>query len=350
MGLVIAGTGRHLPETVVTNADLGRVMDTNDDWIRQRTGIEERHFAADGEGASDLGAAAARRALASARLAPEDLDYIIMATMTPDHHFPGPAAMVAAKLGLHATPCLDVRQQCASFVYQLQLAHALMVAGQARNVLVIGAEAHAGFMPWNDWDYLTGKGGSAPDPAAFARATEHRGLAILFGDGAGAVVLRRTDDDRRGVVGVDVHSDGRHCEEIHIPSGFTRRPYQTAEMIEQDLHIPRMKGRELFKLAVTRLPHSVRALCHKTQTRLEDIDLFVAHQANDRINGAVRNALGLPAEKVPSNIAKLGNTSSATIPILLDELAEQGRLGPDQLICFLALGAGLHWGSALLRT
>ncbi|MBL8718584.1 MAG: 3-oxoacyl-ACP synthase, partial [Myxococcales bacterium] len=128
MGLVIAGTGRHLPETVVTNADLGRVMDTNDEWIRQRTGIHERHFAADGEGASDLGVAAARRALASARLAPEDLDYVIMATMTPDHHFPGPAAMVAAKLGLHSTPCLDVRQQCASFVYQLQLAHALMMA------------------------------------------------------------------------------------------------------------------------------------------------------------------------------------------------------------------------------
>lgn len=350
MGLVIAGTGHHLPETVVTNADLGRVMDTSDDWIRQRTGIEERHFAADGEGASDLGAAAAAKALAAADLAPEDIDYVIMATMTPDHHFPGPAAMVAAKLGLRATPCLDVRQQCASFVYQLQLAHALAAAGQARNILLVGAEAHAGFMPWDDWDWLTGKGGSAPSEAAWARATEHRGLAILFGDGAGAVVLRHVDDDRRGVVGVDVHSDGNHHEEIHIPSGFTRRPYQTAAMLEQDLHIPRMKGRELFKLAVTRLPQSVRALCRKTHVALEDIDLFVAHQANDRINGAVRQALGLPADKVPSNIAKLGNTSSATIPILLDDLARSGRLGPDRLVCFLALGAGLHWGSALLRT
>ena len=350
MGLVIAGTGRHLPETVVTNADLARVMDTSDEWIQQRTGISERHFAADGEGASDLGAIAAKKALASARLVPHDLDYVIMGTMTPDHHFPGPAAMVAAKLGLTSTPCLDVRQQCASFIYQLQLAHALMVAGQARNVLVVGAEAHAGFMPWDDWDYLTGKGGTRPTAAARARATEHRGLAILFGDGAGAVVLRRTDDDLRGVVGIDVHFDGRHFEEIHIPSGFMRRPYQTAEMVELDLHIPRMKGRELFKLAVTRLPESVRALCLKTQTDLDDIDLFVAHQANDRINGAVRQALKLPVEKVPSNIAKLGNTSSATIPILLDELSEQGRLGPGLLVCFLALGAGLHWGSALLRT
>ncbi len=349
MGLTIVGTGRHLPKDVATNEDLTRVMDTTAEWIHQRTGIRERHFAAEGEGASDLGFEAAKLALSRARLEPKDIDYVVMSTMTPDHHFPGPAAMVAAKLGIPGVPCIDLRQQCASFVYQLQLAHAFTLANQAKTILMIGAEAHAGFMPWDDWDYLYGRGGTKPSPEAFARATEHRGLAILFGDGAGAVIVRKTDD-ARGVIGVDVHSDGRHVDYIHIPTGFTRRPYARREDIDLDLHIPRMRGKELFKQAVTRLPESVRALCARTDVKLDDVDLFVAHQANDRINAAVRNALGVPEAKVPSNIAKHGNTSAATIPILLDELNEQGRLQPGMLICFLALGAGLHWGSALMRT
>jgi len=348
MGLAIVGTGRHLPEDVATNEDLARVMDTTAEWIHQRTGISERHFAGEGEGASDLGAAAARHAIARAGLRPEDIDYVVMSTMTPDFHFPGPAAMVAAKLGIPGVPCLDVRQQCASFIYQLQLAHALTSTSQARTVLLIGAEAHAGFMPWEDWEFMHGRGGQPPSKDAYDRATRHRGLAILFGDGGGAVVVRRTDD-QRGVIGVDVHSDGRYADYIHIPSGFTRRPYARRDDIDQDLHIPRMKGKELFKQAVTKLPESVRSLCAKHNVTLDEIDVFVAHQANDRINGAVRDALGVPKEKVPSNIAKLGNTSAATIPILLDELNEQGRLRPGMLICFLALGAGLHWGSALLR-
>jgi 3-oxoacyl-[acyl-carrier-protein] synthase-3 len=348
MGLTFVGTGRYLPPDVATNEHLARVMDTTADWITQRTGITERHFAGDGVGASDLGAEAAKRALAKAKLEAKDVDYVIMSTMTPDHHFPGPAAMVAAKLGIPGTACLDVRQQCASFIYQLQLAHALVLAGQAKTILLIGAEAHAGFMPWEDWEYLYGRGGQAPSKEAYERATKHRGLAILFGDGAGAVVVRRTDDDR-GVIGVDVHSDGRMADYIHIPSGFTRRPYTRVEDFADDLHIPRMKGKELFKQAVTRLPESVRALSAKTHIPLDQVDLFIAHQANDRINGAVRDALGVPAEKVPSNIQKLGNTSAATIPILLSELDEQGKLKTGMTLCFLALGAGLHWGSAMMR-
>jgi 3-oxoacyl-[acyl-carrier-protein] synthase-3 len=348
MGLTFAGTGRYLPPDVATNEDLARVMDTTADWIHQRTGIVERHFAGDGVGASDLGAEAAKQALAKAKLEAKDVDYVIMSTMTPDHHFPGPAAMVAAKLGIPGTPCLDVRQQCASFIYQLQLAHALVLAGQAKTILLIGAEAHAGFMPWEDWEYLYGRGGAAPSKEAYERATKHRGLAILFGDGAGAVVVRRTDDDR-GVVAVDVHSDGRYADYIHIPSGFTRRPYARVEDFAEDLHIPRMKGKELFKQAVTRLPESVRNLSKKSDIPLEKVDLFIAHQANDRINGAVRDALGVPASKVPSNIEKLGNTSAATIPILLSELDDQGKLKSGMTLCFLALGAGLHWGSAMMR-
>ncbi|MBI2388497.1 MAG: 3-oxoacyl-ACP synthase [Deltaproteobacteria bacterium] len=348
MGLAIVGTGRHLPKDVATNEDLSRMMDTTAEWIHQRTGITERHFAAEGEGVSDLGAAAAERAIADAGLVAEDVDYVIMSTMTPDFHFPGPAAMVAAKLGIPGVPCLDVRQQCASFIYQLQLANALLLSGEASKIVLIGAEAHAGFMPWEDWDYLYGRGGTPPSKEAFERASRHRGLAILFGDGAGAVVIEKTED-ARGVVGIDVHSDGRAADYIHIPSGFTKRPYAQREDIDRDLHIPRMRGM-LFKQAVTRLPESVRALCERTGTALDDVDLFVAHQANDRINASVRDALGVPTAKVPSNIAKLGNTSAATIPILLDELSEQGRFHAGMLVCFLALGAGLHWGSALLRT
>lgn len=349
MGLAIVGTGRFVPSDCATNADLSRVMDTDAEWIRQRTGIEQRYFARDGEGASDFGTEAARRALARAGIHPSEVDYIVMATMTPDYHFPGPAAMVGANLGIPGTPCLDVRQQCASWIFQLQVAHALVASGQARTVLLVAAEAHAGFMPWEDWDYLYGRGGQEPSPEAYARATRHRGLAVLFGDGGGAVVLRKTDDEQRGVLGVDVHSDGRHVDYIYIRSGFRRRPYVTKDDLDRELHIPEMKGRELFKYAVTCLPRSVRALCERHGVTVDQVDLFIAHQANDRINEAVRQALGVPKEKVPSNIARYGNTSSATIPILLDELNEQGRLRSGMLVCFLALGSGLHWGSALMR-
>ncbi|GAC1353317.1 MAG: ketoacyl-ACP synthase III [Polyangiales bacterium] len=348
MGFQLLGTGRHLPEDCASNHDLSRVMGTEADWIKQRTGIEQRHFAREGEGASDLGVIAARRALERARIDPSEVDYLIMSTMTPDHHFPGPAGMVGAKLGIAGVPCLDVRQQCASMIFQLQLAHALITSGQARTILLVAAETHAGFMPWENWDYLYGRGGDPPSPEAYDRATRHRGLAVLFGDGAGAVVLRKTDDDR-GIIGVDAHSDGRHVDNIFIRSGFQQRPYVSKKTLEIDDHIPTMKGRELFKHAVTKLPKSVRALCDRCDVALDDIDLFLAHQANDRINAAVRDALQLPPEKVPSNIARYGNTSAATIPILLDELNEAGRLREGMLVCFLALGAGLHWGSALMR-
>lgn len=349
MGLSIIGTGRYLPPDRATNEDLTRVMDTTAEWIEQRTGIQARHFAADGVGASDLGAEAAKVAIRKARIAPEQIDYLLVATMTPDHHFPGPAAMVGAKVGLPGVPSLDVRQQCAAWIYQLQLAHALVHTGQASTLLLVGCEAHAGFMPWEDWEYLYGRGGSPPSAEAWERASRHRGLAILFGDGAGAVVIKRTDDER-GLLAVDLHSDGRHVDLLLVPGGFTHRPYWTKEMLDEEKHIPRMLGKELFRHAVGKLPESVRTVCSKAGVSIEDVDLFVAHQANDRINGAVRTALRVPAEKVPSNIAQIGNTSAGTIPILLDELTDSGRLRPGMLVCFLALGAGLHWGSALFRT
>jgi len=344
----ITGSGRHLPGRPYTNDDLARVMDTSDEWIRQRTGIQQRHYAADGEGASDLALPASRQALADAGVEPKDLDYILFNTMTPDHIFPGSAPLLGAKLGCPGVPALDLRTQCAAMIFSFQFADSLIRAGAARRILVVGAEAHAGFMPWRDWSVLDDPGRSAT-PEDFERATEHRGLAIIFGDGAGALVLERTDDDGVGLLATDLHSDGRFTDELAIPAGFRKRPYVDARDVETASVIPRMNGREVFKHAVTKLPRTVHAACERAHVTLGDVDWFIAHQANDRINSMVAEKLGLPSEKVPTNIARYGNTSAATIPILVDEMRRDGRLKPGQLVCFLALGAGLHWGANVVR-
>jgi 3-oxoacyl-[acyl-carrier-protein] synthase III len=346
-GLRIVGSGRHLPGRPYTNHDLARVMDTDDAWIRQRTGIVQRHFAADGQGASDLALEASRIALNAAGVAPTDIDYILFNTMTPDHTFPGSGPLLGAKLGCPGVPALDLRTQCAAMIFGLQLADSLMVSGQARRVLLVGAECHAGFMPWRDWEALEGKRPVTEED--FARATAHRSLAILFGDGAGALVLDHEAPTGSGLLSVAIYSDGRHADDLVLRPGFTRRPYIDAAMLAEDGHIPKMNGREVFRHAVNKLPDVVRTACSKAGVSVEDLDWVVAHQANDRINQAVRERLGLSAEKVPSNIANYGNTSAATIPILLDEMYRDGRLKSGQLVCFLALGAGLHWGAALVR-
>lgn len=347
--LTITGTGSYLPGRPYSNVDLSRVMDTNDEWIQQRTGIAERHYAPPGVGAADLSVEAAKRALEAAGVAPEDLGYIIFATMTPDYILPGSAPLLGAKIGAVGVPALDIRQQCAAMIYGLQLSNALLESNATKRVLLVGAEAHAGFMPWRDWDVLDGTRTDHPDAADWDRATRHRALAILFGDGAGAMVLERRAGENRGLLAVDLHADGNFAEKLYIKAGFRDRPFISQKTIEDDLFIPRMEGRDVFKHAVTKLPKSVRRCCEQANVRLEDVDLFIAHQANARINEAVREALGVPAEKVPSNIHRVGNTSAATIPILFDELVRAEKVRPKMLVCFLALGAGLHWGSALFR-
>jgi 3-oxoacyl-[acyl-carrier-protein] synthase-3 len=323
-------------------------METSAEWIEQRTGIRQRHYAREGEGASDLALPAARQAIAAADLHPEQIDYILFNTMTPDYVFPGSGALLGAKLGIPGVPALDLRQQCAAVPFSFQIADALLKSGAARHVLVVGAEAHAGLMPWSDWELLDEDTAARPSERAYARATEHRGMSVLFGDGAGALVLGRRDG--AGILGTQVHSDGRLHNALRVEAGgFRHRPFIDAGMLERDDHIPRMNGRDLFKSAVQRLPRVVRELCQTHAVSLDAIDWFIAHQANDRINAAVREALDLPAEKVPSNIARYGNTSSATIPILLDELFRDGRLRRGQLLCFMALGAGLNWGASLMR-
>jgi 3-oxoacyl-[acyl-carrier-protein] synthase-3 len=349
-GITIVGSGRYVPDNVVTNTALSRVMDTNDEWIKQRTGIEQRHFAPDGVGASDLAVPAAQRAIEAAGLEPSDIDYIIFNTMTPDYIFPGSGALLGAKLGIPGVPALDLRQQCAAMPFSFQVADGLITAGAAKNILVVGAEAHAGFMPWQDWDALEGRTEGPSKPDDFGFATQHRGLSILFGDGAGALVMRRSETPGGGLIGCKVHTDGRQHDALRVEAaGFRRRPFLSVEMIANNEHVPRMNGRDLFKSAVQKLPLVVRELCAEHAVTLDDVDWFIAHQANDRINQAVKEALKLPDHKVPSNIAKYGNTSGATIPILMDELIRAGAIKRGQLLCFLALGAGLNWGAALMR-
>lgn len=348
-GLKIIGSGRYFPGRPYTNHDLSRVMDTSDDWIVQRTGIKQRHYCPEGQGASDLAVEASKLALADAGLVASDIDYILFNTMTPDHLFPGSGPLLGAKLGIPGVPALDLRAQCAAMVFTLQMAAGLFASKAAKRILVVGAEAHAGFMPWVDWDILDGTTDRKPTPEAWQRATEHRSLAIIFGDGAGALILEADEAGNSGVLSLDVHSDGNLTDELLIPLGFRKRPYIGADELAQDLMIPRMQGREVFKQAVSKLPASIKAACAQAKVGLGDVDWFIGHQANDRINNLVRERLGLPVDKMPSNIAMYGNTSAGTVPILIDEMRRDGRLRSGQLVCIFALGAGLHWGAAIVR-
>jgi 3-oxoacyl-[acyl-carrier-protein] synthase III len=348
-GISILGSGRYLPGRPFTNDDLARVMDTNDEWIYQRTGIRQRHYCPEGVGVSDLALPASMEALKSAGLSVEDVDYVVFNTMTPDHVFPGSGPLLASKLGCKAIPALDIRQQCAAMLYSFQIAHSLIQSGAAKHILIVGAEAHAGFMPWNDWDILDGSRDAKPTESAWERATKHRGLAILFGDGAGALVVGSSAQSRAELLASDIHSNGNSADKLAIEAGFRTRPFISQKTVDEDLMIPHMDGRDLFRTAVTMLPKSVRNCCAKAGVSLDEVDWIIAHQANMRINDAIRNALKIPEEKVPSNIDRYGNTSAATIPILVDEMRRDGRLQPGQLVCFMALGAGLHWGSVLWR-
>jgi 3-oxoacyl-[acyl-carrier-protein] synthase III len=345
----IVGTGFVTGEHQVKNDDLAKLMDTSDAWIRERSGIEQRYYVEAGTTTSDLGLAAARKAIENAGIQPGEIDYIVFATMTPDHFFPGCGAILQHKLGLGHVPALDVRQQCTGFIYGLQVSDALLRSGQARTLLLVGAEVHTGFMPWTQWDYLFGRPGPAPTEAEKAWNSRFRDRTVLFGDGAGAAILRAEEGDR-GLLGFTVHSDGNGFEGLYVPScGFAQRPYVTAQDLQEGRHIPEMNGKQVFKLAVTRMPQAVREVCQKNGLEVKDIDLLIAHQANLRINEMVQRALELPDSKVFNNIQRYGNTTAATIPIALHEAREAGRVQDGSLVCFVGLGAGFHWGAALMR-
>ena len=350
MRTVIRGTGTYAPPHVVDNERLSRVMDTSDEWIVQRTGIRQRHFAPEGQGSSDMAVPAARDALAEAGLDAADLDYVIFATMTPDFFFPGSGPVFQRKLGAAPVPCLDIRQQCAGFLFGLQLTDALIRSGQRKNVLLVGAEVHAGFMPWTRWDIVYGESDDQVDPKEHAWNTQFRDRSVLFGDAGGAFVLSASDQGDAGLEDVLVHSDGDHADKMWVPAaGSVYRPYIDPAMCERGDVVPIVEGREVFRMAVTVMPEAVNTILERNGYTLDDVDLLIMHQANLRINEAVQKKLGLPDERVYNNIQRYGNTTAATLPLAFHEARTERSLAPGKLVCFVALGSGLSWGAALYR-
>ncbi len=348
MSATIVGSGSAIPETVLTNEDLSRLMDTDDDWISSRSGVKERHFALPGIGASHLAVEAGRSALADSGLDPSSIGALVTATMTPDFYAPGIAGLVQDGIGLNEVPAFDLRQQCSGFLYGLDLADCLIAAGRADAVLVIGAEVHSGFIPWGE--RRPDGGFVEPNDQQRALNNETRGWSVLFGDGSGAVVVRRSHEVGVGVLTSQLFTDGSQFELISVPGVGSRfQPYVSASQVEALSYLPVMDGAGLYRSAVRLMPEAVRTVCEKAGVAIDDLDLVIAHQANDRILDGVRRQLGLDADKVPSNIARYGNTTAGTLPILFHELRQSGRVRPGSLICFTAFGAGAHWGAVLYR-
>jgi 3-oxoacyl-[acyl-carrier-protein] synthase III len=352
MRSVITGSGIGIPKNVVPNEILGRIMDTSDEWIRTRSGIEQRYYVDPGQGSADLGMMAAQQALDAAGKTKEDIDAIIFATMTPDHFFPGNGPVLQTRMGFpESVPTFDIRQQCSGFLYGLDLADSLIRSGKYRRVLLVGGDVHTPFMPWqNNWDLTIGLSDRETTAEEYAENTKYRDRTVLFGDGAGAVVVEGSDDDSRGLIASRLFTNGANLEALFVEGvGFRRRPYVSHDQIDKGEPIPIMSGRDVFKQAVSKMPEAVRSVCADAGVALEDLDLLLVHQANLRIIEAVAKQLGLPSEKVPHNIERYGNTTAGTLPILFHEQLASGAIQPGMLICFTALGAGLHWGAALYR-
>jgi 3-oxoacyl-[acyl-carrier-protein] synthase-3 len=353
MRSIITGTGIGIPKNVVPNAALARIMDTSDEWIRTRSGVEQRYYVDAGQGSSDLGMMAAEAALKAANRTREEIDAIVFATMTPDFFFPGNGPVVQAKMGFpESTPTFDIRQQCSGFLYGLDLADSLIQSRKYKRLLLIGADVHTPFMPWqNGWGNLVGEVDRDVTPEEYAANTAVRDRTVLFGDGAGAVVMEASENgDGRGFLAARLYTDGSNIEALYVPGvGFRRRPYVSHEQVEGAEQIPLMEGREVFKMAVVKMPEAVRAVCSSQGIAPSDIDVLIIHQANLRIVEGVAKQLGLPPEKVPHNIERYANTTAGTLPILFHECLTDGRIQPGMLVCFTALGSGMHWGAALYR-
>lgn len=327
-GARIIGTGRALPPRVVTNDDLAARMDTSDEWIVQRTGVRERRYVDPGTGSSHLGAEAARRAIANAGITANDIDLIVFATLSPDHVFPGNGVLVQSQLGMRPVGALDVRDQCTGFVYGLSVAEAYVKGGFLDRVLVIGAEVQSTGLDFS---------------------TKGRDVAVIFGDGAGAVVVGPAEPGR-GILSSHLHSEGKYAKELWVEApSFLDDPWITHGMIDAGRHFPKMNGRYVFTHAVRRFPEVIRESLEKNGLAIGDLSLLIPHQANLRITQAVGIALQLPEEKVYSNVERYGNTTAASIPIALDECVEQGRIREGDIVCLASFGSGFTWASALLR-
>ncbi len=326
----IAGVGHYVPKKVVTNHDLEKIMDTTDEWIRERTGILERHYFEEGvDTTANMGANAARKALEAANMEASELDLIVFATLSPDYIFPGSGVLLQRELGLKEIPALDVRNQCSGFIYALSVGDQFIKTGMYNNVLVVGSEIHSSGLDFS---------------------TRGRAVSVIFGDGAGAVVLTPAADNETGILSTHLHADGELAEELAVMApNSNKRERLTHEMIDDGSIYPNMNGNVVFKHAVTRFPEVIEEALEKNGYKPTDIDMLVPHQANLRITSYIQQKMGLPAEKVMSNIHKYGNTTAASVPIALSEAVEEGRIKEGDLVCLAAFGSGFTWASALIR-
>lgn len=327
----ITGVGHYVPENIVTNHDLTQWMETSDEWIKERTGIEERRYFEFGKDTNaSMAAAASRLALERAGRSTEEIDFIVYATITPDYFFPGSAFLMQRELGMETKPVIDIRQQCSGFVYAISIADQFIKTGMYKRALVVGAEIQS---TWID------------------KSTAGRNVAVIFGDGAGAVVLEATEDPDRRVLSTHLYADGRNAEDLYVKDPGASRPNRAAtkEMVDEGGFNVVMNGSTVFKHAVVRFEEVIREALDANGFSEEDLNLLVPHQANIRISEYIRQKMGLPEEKVINNIHKYGNTTAASIPIALSEAWEQGRIKEGDLICFAAFGSGFTWGSALVK-
>ncbi len=328
---IITGTGHYVPPRIVTNQDLEKLMDTSDEWIRERSGIRERHHVDDGVGTSDLAVEAARRAIAEAGVDPASIDFVVAATLSPDHYFPGIGVLVQAKLGLGTIGALDVRNQCSGFIYALSAADQYIRAGTYKRILLVAAEVQSTNLDFSD------KG---------------RDMSVLFGDGAGAVILEpgADGDDGRGILSTHLYADGNFVSHLWMekPCPKDNPTFQKA-FFDDGRFFPRMEGRHVFVNACQRMPEAIRAGLEQNGLTIEDIDALIPHQANDRISLMVAKGLKIPIEKVVRNIDRFGNTTAASIPIALDEAVKAGRIRRGDLVAMTAFGSGYTWASAFIR-
>ena len=329
---IITGLGYYVPSNVVKNADLAEFMDTNDEWIQERTGIQERRWVEnDEDNTTSMGIKAAKKAIEDAQIDKADIDFIIFATLSPDYYFPGPGVSVQEALELDTIGALDVRNQCSGFVYALSIADQYIKTGMYKNILVIGSEYHSG---------------------GLEKSTRGRGVTVIFGDGAGAAIVSASPDDHRGILSTHLHSEGKHAEELTLKGPSTSRwvPQIIEENDPEDQsYYPYMNGNFVFKHAVTRFPQVIMEALNANGLNPQDINLLVPHQANLRIAQFVQRSMKLSDDQVFNNIQKYGNTTAASIPIALAEAKQAGKIKKGDLVCLAAFGSGFTWASALIR-
>jgi 3-oxoacyl-[acyl-carrier-protein] synthase-3 len=321
--------GTAVPDRVVTNADLVKRMDTSDEWIQQRTGIKERRWVSEGEGSTDLAERAARRALDKAGWKPQDVEAIVYASLQGDHMFPGDGCYLQARLGLPGIPALDLRNACSGFLYGLSVANAWIQTGLYRRILLVGSEVHS---------------------TGLDVTTRGRDVAVIFGDGAGALLLEATEEPGRGVLSVHIHADGRFAKELNVEApGAIYHPRVSQQLIDEGLCYPHMEGQKVFKHAITRMPEVIRRTLDENKLTPADLKLLVPHQANLRIAEMVQRSLELRDDQVFNNIQRYGNTTAASIPICLAEGVEARGVKRGDLVALASFGAGFTWGGALVR-